>query len=333
MWYRQLITPVLDQALPRQEPYKYLYGPMREFVSRPAKGLRPALCLATCASHGGDRQDAVASAAGLELLHHAFLVHDDIEDSSWQRRGGATMHRMLGEPLAINAGDALNAYAMRVFRSNVARLGEARSLAVLDEVDHLFVETLEGQAIELGWERDNNFSVGVDDYLRMVLKKTAWYSFIHPMRIGALIAGSGTDDDLDRFNRFGFLLGAAFQIQDDVLNLTGVARRYGKEIGGDLWEGKRTIVLAHAFSRAQPGQRAQLEQFLNPARQSRLPRQLSVVYEVLEQTGAILWAREAAAALVSGARDEFTNAFRGADEGPDLEFLRSLVGYLVERDV
>ena len=319
--------------MPDQEPYRYLYGPMREFVSRPAKGLRPAMCLATCASHGGSRQDAVASASGLELLHHAFLVHDDIEDGSLQRRGGATMHRMVGEPLAINAGDALNAYAIRVFGSNVARLGEIRSLAVLDEVDHLVVETLEGQAIELGWERDNNFSVGVDDYLRMVLKKTAWYSFIHPMRIGALAAGMGPDDDLDRFNRFGFLLGAAFQIQDDVLNLTGVARRYGKEIGGDLWEGKRTIVLAHAFSNARPVERAQLEQFLSRPPQARLPRQMAVVYEVLEQTGAIQWAREAAAALLSGARDQFAAAFRDAKEGPDLEFLRSAVGYLVERDV
>ncbi len=105
-------------------------------------------------------------------------------------------------------------------------------------------ESLEGQAMELGWVRDNRCDVTDEDYLRMVLKKTCWYSFIHPCRIGALIA---TRDgvDLDRFNRFGCYLGTAFQIQDDLLNLTGDERRYGKEIGGDLLEGKRTLMLIH----------------------------------------------------------------------------------------
>ena len=105
-------------------------------------------------------------------------------------------------------------------------------------------ESLEGQAMELGWVRDNRCDVTDEDYLRMVLKKTCWYSFIHPCRIGALIA---TKDrvDLDRFNRFGCYLGTAFQIQDDLLNLTGDERRYGKEIGGDLLEGKRTLMLIH----------------------------------------------------------------------------------------
>ena len=90
----------------------------------------------------------------------------------------------------------------------------------LDEVDHLIdPETLEeGQAMELNWMRDNDLTLGPDDYLRLVLKKTAWYSFIHPMRIGALVA-NGQDPNLCRFDAFGFLVGLAFQITDDVLNL------------------------------------------------------------------------------------------------------------------
>ena len=77
---------------------------------------------------------------------------------------------------------------MRLFRKTGERLGPAAAMRIFDEVDHLVVETLEGQAMELGWVRDNDLSVGADDYLRLVLKKTAWYSFIHPMRIGALVA-------------------------------------------------------------------------------------------------------------------------------------------------
>src|SRR5438309_1302012 len=143
---------------------------------------------------------ALPPAAGLELLHNAFLVHDDIEDGSLSRRGQTTMHRRVGTPLAVNAGDAMNALSMRHFRRNLAVLSPEVALRILDEVDHLLVESLEGQAMELGWIRDNHCRAGADDYLRMVLKKTGWYSFVHPMRIGALAAGM--DDDLDRFNRF-----------------------------------------------------------------------------------------------------------------------------------
>jgi geranylgeranyl pyrophosphate synthase/uncharacterized protein with NAD-binding domain and iron-sulfur cluster len=329
-WYHQMIADTLDGAVPDAEPRRYLYGPMREFIARPAKGLRPGLCLATCRSFGGSTEDALASAAGLELLHHAFLVHDDIEDGSLSRRGGDTLHRQLGTPVAINVGDALNARAMRLFRSNVDRLGPARALAILEEVDHLVAESLEGQAIELGWVRDNDCTVGVDDYLRMVLKKTAWYSFIHPMRIGSIVAG--VDDDLDRFNRLGFLLGAAFQIQDDVLNLTGTLARYGKEIGGDLWEGKRTLVLSHALSHAGPTERGLLEGFLARPRHRRLPREIAVVHDVLDETGAIEFARGAASALIEAAHAELARAYAEAQHGADLGFVRSLVGFLVARD-
>ena len=130
------------------------------------------------------------------------------------------MHRRAGIPIAVNTGDAMNALAMRLFRKTGERLGPVAAMRIFDEVDHMVVETLEGQAMELGWVRDNDLTVGADDYLRLVLKKTAWYSFIHPMRIGALVA-NGDDRNLDRFDRFGYLLGLAFQITDDVLNLSG----------------------------------------------------------------------------------------------------------------
>ncbi|MGH3784669.1 MAG: FAD-dependent oxidoreductase, partial [Pseudonocardiaceae bacterium] len=256
-WYRDQALAALRQDLPRKEPNRYLYDLVRDFVAQPSKGLRPALCLATCRAYGGSTEAALPSAAGLELLHNAFLVHDDLEDGSLSRRGQTTMHRRVGIPLAVNAGDAMNALSMRLFRRNLVHLEPEVALRIVDEVDHLLVESLEGQAIELGWMRDNEWGVGTGDYLRMVLKKTAWYSFIHPMRIGALVAGA--DDDLDRFNRFGFLLGAAFQIQDDVLNLVGSYSRYGKEIAGDLCEGKRTLVLSHAFARATPSERSRLQ--------------------------------------------------------------------------
>jgi geranylgeranyl pyrophosphate synthase len=306
---------------------------VRDFLDRSGKGLRPALCIATARALGGRAEDAFPAAAGIEMLHNAFLVHDDIEDGSDSRRGVATMHRRAGVPIALNAGDAMNALAMRFFRRSGERVGPAVALRILDEVDHMLVESLEGQATELGWVRDNDLTVGADDYLRLVLKKTAWYSFIHPIRIGALVA-NGNDDNLGRFDRFGYLLGLAFQITDDVLNLNGDVARYGKEIDGDLWEGKRTLILAHALGHANRADRAWISSFLARPRERRLPREVLRLHEILASGGSILWAQQSAAALAEAAAREFDeSAFAGVSANPDLDWLRSCVSYLVQRDV
>jgi geranylgeranyl diphosphate synthase, type II len=227
----------------------------------------------------------------------------------------------------------MNALAMRLFRNAGEGLGPATAMRIFDEVDHMVVETLEGQAMELGWVRDNDLTITPDDYFRLVLKKTAWYSFIHPLRIGALVA-DGDDRNLDRFNRFGYLLGLAFQITDDVLNLNGDATRYGKEINGDLWEGKRTLLLAHAVGKASGADRVWMTNFLARPRERRLPREVLRLHDVIVSGGSIEWARRAANAFREAAAREFDDsAFAGAPASPDLEWLRACVDFLVRRDM
>src|SRR3979411_1808893 len=123
----------------------------------------------------------------------------------------------------------------------------------MEETERMLRHSLEGQAIELAWIRDNTDGLEEADYLHMCLKKTSWYSFIYPMRVGALIAEGAIGHD--RFCRFGWSLRAAFQIQDDVLNLTGSYAQYGKELYGDLWEGKRTLTLIHLLAHARARER------------------------------------------------------------------------------
>jgi len=331
-WYRDMLSDTLAKGIPSGEPERHLYGLVRDFLERSGKGLRPALCIAAARALGGRGEDALPAAAGLEMLHNGFLVHDDIEDGSDWRRGAATMHRSAGLPIALNAGDSMNALAMRLFRKAGERLGPAAGMRIFEEVDHLVVETLEGQAMELGWVRDNDLTVTTDDYLRLVLKKTAWYSFIHPLRIGALVA-NGDDRNLDRFDRFGYLIGAAFQITDDVLNLNGNVARYGKEINGDLWEGKRTLLLTHAFSQANSTDRTWIRSFLARPRERRLPREILRLHDIIASTGSIEWARQAANAFAEAAAREFdASAFAGAPASPDLDWLRACVDYLVRRD-
>ncbi|HYC26333.1 MAG TPA: polyprenyl synthetase family protein, partial [Roseiarcus sp.] len=331
-WYRDILADTLATAVPRSGPQKHLYEPVREFIARSGKGLRPALCIATTRALGGRTADVLPAAAGIEMLHNAFLVHDDIEDGSEWRRGAPTMHRRAGTPIAVNAGDAMNALGMRLFRRSAERLGPATALKILDEVDHMLVETLEGQATELGWVRDNDLTVGSEDYLRLALKKTAWYSFIHPLRIGALVA-KGDDQRLDRFDRFGYLLGLAFQITDDVLNLSGQVSKYGKEIDGDLWEGKRTLLLTYALERAGGADRAWIGDFLARPRERRLPREIFRLHQIIANCGAMEWAQQLADALARAAAREFDGtAFAGAPASPDLDWLKSCVEFLVKRD-
>lgn len=329
--YRDLVLPTLMAVLPQREPRRHLYDLIAAHFSRVGKGLRPALCLASCRALGGQVEHAVRSAAALELLHNAFLVHDDIEDESEFRRDQPTLHMQHGIPLAVNTGDAMNALSLRLLKENMPLLGGTKTWRVMQEFDHLLVETLEGQAMELGWIRDNDCSVTAEDYLLMTLKKTCWYSFIHPCRIGALIA-RGDGVDLDRFNRFGFFMGAAFQIQDDVLNLIGEAHAYGKEIGGDLWEGKRTLILSHLFQQLAGVERDRLRGLLAKQRHQRMRRDVDWLRQQLVNHGSIEYAREASRQLIQAALVEFEIAFGDAAEGDDKAFLRQCVEYVVQRD-
>jgi geranylgeranyl diphosphate synthase type II len=255
-----------------------------------------------------------------------------VEDESELRRGEPTMHVAHGVPLAVNAGDMLNALSLRVLRENVPILGERLTSRVFDEFDHMMLESLEGQAMELGWIRDNRSDLVDRDYLRMVLKKTCWYSFIHPCRIGALIA---TRDrlDLDRFNRFGFFLGAAFQIQDDLLNLTGDERRYGKEIGGDLLEGKRTLMLIHLLRQVTGAEQRNLAAFLSMARAQRPVGDARWIIDLMGRRGSLDYGRSVARQLAGAAQFEFARAFGDRPPSEAREFVGQVIEFIVSRDL
>ena len=328
--WRNLTLAEINASLPTREPRRHLYDLVSAHMSRAGKGIRPALCIATALAFGGNEADALPSAAALEMLHNAFLVHDDVEDGSELRRNHPTMVAEHGVPLAVNTGDAMNALSIRLLRRNLSLLGAPTAIRIYEEIDTLLVESLEGQAMELGWIRDNDVRVNASDYLRMTLKKTCLYSFIHPMRIGALVA-DGERTDLDRFDRLGFFVGAAFQIQDDVLNLIG-DQRYGKEIGGDLMEGKRSLILAHLFERVSGQDADTLRSFLGRPRERRLPRELGWVYDLLRQHGSIEYAQQASRDLAAAAVAEFDTAFAGAQNDEAKGFVRHIVDYVIERN-
>jgi geranylgeranyl diphosphate synthase type II len=330
--YRAVTMETLLASLPDREPRRYLYDLIPLYPQRSGKGFRPGLCIATCRAFGGSTRSVLQSAVAIELFHNAFLVHDDVEDGSINRRGKPTLASEFGLPIAVNVGDAMNVLSIRPLMKNLEVLGPTLTWRVFSEIEHMVQQSVEGQAMELGWVRDNVFDLDDDDYLRMTLKKTCWYTCIHPCRIGALVGAGGTIDP-DRFNRFGYYMGAAFQIQDDLLNLVGNEAKYGKEIGGDIWEGKRTLVLIHLINQCVKQEKRRLKKFLSTPRLERSVEDVGWVYSLMHRYHSMEYARDAARQLADAALVEFNHAYGDLPDSPDKAFLHNIVLYMIERDL
>jgi geranylgeranyl diphosphate synthase type II len=320
---------ILD-AMPDGEPHQWLYGPMREYPSRPGKALRPALCLSAGRAFGAKSEDVLGIAVAIELLHNAFLIHDDVADGSEMRRGRPTLVAEHGMAAALNAGDGLAIVASQVLRRATRRLDRDLADLVMGEFDTMAMRTLEGQATEIGWQLDNVEDLGPEDYLELIMHKTCWYTTIHPLRIGAMV-GSGGTVELGPFVRFGFHFGAAFQIRDDLLNLVGDEQTYGKEILGDLYEGKRTLTLVHLIASAQGADRVLVRDYLRRSRSERSVDLVRAIRGLMDDYGSITFTREYAEGILLVAEEYFEQAFADATPGPDVDFLRSLVPYVWAR--
>jgi geranylgeranyl diphosphate synthase type II len=234
-------------------------------------------------------------------------------------------------PIAINVGDMLSLLSMRPLVDNRHILGPELSLRIIEETERMARESAEGQALELGWRRDNVTDVVEADYLVMVLKKTCWLATIHPTRMGALIGARGALD-LDRCIRFGFFLGAAFQIQDDLLNLVGNAQSYGKELGGDIREGKRTLMLIRLFVEMTSVERDRLRAMLGQSRDDRSDADVAWVRERMDSYGCIEYARQVAHGLAGAAEHELSLLYRHLPESRDKRFIAALPAWVIARN-
>src|SRR5262245_21070989 len=288
--YGGITRSALRRYLPSGEPQRHLYDLLADYPQRGGKMMRPSLCIATARAFGARLEDALRTAVAIELLHNALLIHDDIEDESDERRGRPTLHMLHGVPLALNAGDFLSLMSLQPLIENTKALGPRLAMRILEETETMARESAEGQAMELGWRRENTLHLEDTDYLTMVLKKTCWLAAIYPSRVGALI-GTRDSIDLAPFVKFGFFLGAAFQIQDDVLNLQS-DERYGKERDGDLWEGKRTLMLIRLLRESTLDERAQLSTILQLSRQERTEEQVRWMRKLMETYDCLEYARQ-----------------------------------------
>ncbi|MFX0115331.1 MAG: polyprenyl synthetase family protein [Candidatus Hodarchaeota archaeon] len=314
-----------------------MYDLLADYPFREGKGLRPAICFSACRAAGGRTEQAQVSACALELFHNAFLVHDDVEDGSLFRRGKVTLFKTQGVPVAINVGDATNVLAMRLLLDNLKVIGVRKSLQVFQEVERMARESVEGQAIELDWIRNNRFELSDADYIRMAFKKTCWYTVIAPLRIG-VICGSppGIDSpspkELSSLNDLGFHAGIAFQIHDDLLNLHADETLYGKEISGDLWEGKRTIMLLHFLRTTSKKNHTRALKILKTPRASKKPTDVAWLYKKMIEEDSTEYGRNIALEHSEKALNLDRRGFPFFRDNESRQFLRGMIQYVIERE-
>lgn len=308
-----------------------LYELMLDYPLRTAKALRPALCIALCRALGGTLEAALPSAAVLELFHNAFLVHDDIEDASLLRRGQPTLHQNHGVSVAINVGDGMLALTLGPLLDNTRLLGLGKALRVLEVVARMARESVEGQALELDWVRHEIWDLEDRDYRLMAYKKTCWYTFIAPALLGGIIGGA-TPYRASLLARFAALLGVAFQIQDDILNLAAEEETYGKEIDGDLAEGKRTLILLHMMRSAASHEREEARRILAQPRVDKTPSDIRRLRDLIATHRSIEYARGIALRYARCAELVFARTEPWLAPSVHVDFVRSLIGYVIHRE-
>ena len=317
------IEAVMNKLVPESIEPEVLAKATRHLLEAGGKRLRPCLTLIACEAVGGKAEDAIETAAALELLHTFTLIHDDIMDKDEFRRNVKTVHTVWGEPVAIIAGDALFAKVFEAVAANARRLKlpANRVVELFDTVSKASFEICQGQALDMLFEERKD--IGEKEYLKMVSGKTG--ALIEAStKIGALL-GRGKPEQVRALAEYGRLIGIAFQIHDDVLGVVGEEKKFGKPIGSDIREGKRTLIIVRALETA-PSSRKKIASVLGKRKASKA--EIKTAIKMLKDTGAIDHATKKARELVAKAKSRL-------DVLPDSKakrFLLELADFTVERE-
>ncbi len=247
-----------------------LYEPVKYILDIGGKRLRPALLLAACNVFSESIDNAVDTALAFEIFHNFTLLHDDVMDNSNLRRGNETVHVKWNVNTAILSGDAMMILAYGYILKN-----KSENLKSIFEIfNKTALEVCEGQQYDMNFETQKN--VEIDDYLEMIKLKTS-VLIAACIKSGAIIGGaSSTDSDL--LYDFGLNLGLAFQLQDDLLDVYGDSKVFGKQTGGDIVEAKKTFLLINALKNSD----LKTNEFLNNLLEDKLMDRTSKVKHVTE---------------------------------------------------
>ena len=250
----QLVNDYLDH-LPYDRKPTSLYEPVKYVLSLGGKRIRPVLMLLGYNLWREHPEEILMPACGVETYHNYTLLHDDLMDNADLRRGHETVHRRWDANKAILSGDSMLVLAYQ----RVAQVPADKLQQVLDLFTVTALEIGEGQEYDMAFETRND--VTEDEYIEMIRLKTS-VLLACALKMGAILAGA-PQEDAERLYRLGEQVGLAFQLQDDLLDVYGDPKVFGKAIGGDITSNKKTYMLINAFNRANDKQRAELERWIN----------------------------------------------------------------------
>ncbi len=275
-FFQKEFKSFLDSKIQIKEP-ENLYEPISYIMNLGGKRLRPVLTLMATNLLGGDHKEAMHAALAVEVFHNFTLVHDDIMDRAPLRRGKPTVHKKWDINAGILSGDAMliQAYSLLDYYSDPM----FKQLVNIFNITAL--EVCEGQQMDIDFETRED--VSVDEYLEMITYKTA-VLVAAALKMGAVIAGA-SEREQDAIYQYGIHLGTAFQLQDDYLDTFGDPERFGKQIGGDIIENKKTYLYLKAREMASTGDQKELMDLysLEPSDPS---VKIEIVSSIFKRSGA-----------------------------------------------
>ena len=235
------IEQYIDNQFKTNEPNS-LYEPIRYIMSLGGKRIRPLLCILASQLYKTDYQKVIPSAYAIELFHNFSLVHDDIMDNAPLRRGLPTLHEKYDTNTGILSGDVMLIYVYEYLLKNA----DNQATNIISIFNKTSIEVCEGQQMDMDFEKSN--SIKIADYLKMIELKTA-VLLGAALQIGGILGGAN-ESDSNCLYQFGFNIGIAFQIQDDILDTFGDPTKFGKKVGGDISNHKKTLLHLLALQNA-----------------------------------------------------------------------------------
>jgi len=323
------------------EIYTYLEplegpGNMREVVfeypKRQGKALRPTLLLLACEAFGGDPKKAMKTAAAMQTSEDWILIHDDWQDDSDERRGKPTLHKMYGNEIAVNAGDYLHVIMHKMLRDNEKAIGADKTFKIMDHMYHILEKTIEGQHLEI--TETNKRSPDFAEHIPydIMYTKTCFYTIVGPMQLGALVAGADARL-VQEIHDAARSLGIGFQIQDDLLNIGGSQEKYGKEIGGDILEGKLTVLLWYLMQRATDEEKNKIRAIWKKPRLQKTEAEKDYVLGLMRKYDCVGYAAKLAKQQGMEARERFAKLLARYPKNAAHEKLLSGFDFVVNRDI
>lgn len=324
--YMQKMQKVVEDYMDGMLDERYFFHPtLREAVRHiplaKGKRLRPIYLhlLAESLNEGlGDMTLPFGTA--MEMTHNFTLVHDDIMDNADKRHGVVAVHRKWDTNTAINAGDALYS---RAFELLIQEYEPELAARLVGELSHMVIRIAEGQQSDMEFEKRQ--AITEEEYIHMVEDKTA-RMFQYASRAAGIFNGMGMED-IARLGEMGCMFGIGFQIADDILDLTADEKKFKKPVGGDIREGKKTIIIIHAMNNMDTAVKEEFQRILGKA--DATSTEVETAIEMLRQSGSIDYARSVGKKYISDAQDIMNDIVPDSD---NKELLSRLINYMIDRE-